>query len=92
MRFAILLPNVRDFSDPKLLVELAVAAEGEGWDGVFIWDELSLSFSEDPWPAADPWIAMAAIAQETERVRFRADDHPPRPPSTRQGRPRDGDS
>ena len=70
MRFAILLPNVRDFSDPKLLVELAVAAEGEGWDGVFIWDELSLSFSEDPWPAADPWIAMAAIAQETERVRF----------------------
>ncbi len=70
MRFAIFLPNVGEFYDPKLLVELAVAAELEGWDGVFIWDELSWSFDDDPSPVSDPWIAMAAIAQETERVRF----------------------
>ena len=68
MRFGILLPNVGEFASPRTLVDLAVAAEVAGWDGVFIWDMLSLSFDEEPWPAADPWIAMAAVAQRTERI------------------------
>jgi alkanesulfonate monooxygenase SsuD/methylene tetrahydromethanopterin reductase-like flavin-dependent oxidoreductase (luciferase family) len=70
VRFGILLPNVGEFASPRTSVDLAVAAEDAGWDGVFLWDMLSLSFDEEPWPAADPWIAMAAIAQVTERISF----------------------
>ena len=70
MRFGILLPNVGEFASPRTLVDLAVAAEVAGWDGVFLWDMLSLSFDEEPWPAANQWIAMAAVAQRTERILF----------------------
>ncbi len=70
MRYGILLPNVGEFASPRTLVDLAVAAEADGWDGVFLWDMLSLSFDEEPWPAADPWIAMAAIAERTEHILF----------------------
>ncbi len=70
MKYGILLPNVGEFANPHTLIDLAVSAEADGWDGVFLWDMLSLSFDETPWPAADPWIAMAAIAHRTERISF----------------------
>ena len=59
-----------EFASPRTLVDPAVAAEVAGWDGVFLWDMLSLSFDEEPWPAADRRIAMAAVAQRTERILF----------------------
>jgi alkanesulfonate monooxygenase SsuD/methylene tetrahydromethanopterin reductase-like flavin-dependent oxidoreductase (luciferase family) len=68
MRFAVGLPNRREYADPGLLVDLAVLAEDSGWDGVFVWDHLV--DRERGAPATDPWIASAAIAQATERVRL----------------------
>ncbi len=70
MRFAIYLPTARDFADPPVLADLAAEAEERDRDGVFIWDELSLSLSNEPWPLTDPWVSLAAIATRTTRVRI----------------------
>jgi alkanesulfonate monooxygenase SsuD/methylene tetrahydromethanopterin reductase-like flavin-dependent oxidoreductase (luciferase family) len=69
LRFAVGLPNVREYADPRLLVELAEAAEAAGWDGAFVWDHIARE--EDPsLPATDPWIAVAGMAVRTQRVRL----------------------
>jgi len=64
---AVGLPNVGEYGDPRLLVELACRAEASGWDGVFIWDHLA--YHEPGWSVADPSISVAAIAARTSRVR-----------------------
>lgn len=69
MRFAIGLPTIDGFADVRVLVELAQEAEKAGWDAVFLWD-ITGSTGTDPSPAVDTWIAMAAIATVTERIRF----------------------
>ncbi len=69
MRFAINAPNFGSLGDPRVLVELAGRAEDAGWDGFFLWDHLLV----DPaWTMeiADPWIALAAMAQATSRIRL----------------------
>ncbi len=58
-----------DWSDVRRLVDLAVAAEAGGWDGFFLWDIL---VPEGSPPVADPWIALAAIASATRRIRLGA--------------------
>src|SRR5437763_1418142 len=69
-RYAVGLPDIREYADPRLLVELAAEAEGAGWDGLFLWDHLAAPDSEPlATPVADPWVAMAAIAARTERLR-----------------------
>ena len=66
MKAALFIPPFDELSDPNVLVRIAVAAEESGWDGVFLWDHLRY---RDPVKAvADPWIAIAAIAQATERI------------------------
>ena len=67
MQFAVGLPNVREYADPRLLVDLAVAAESAGWDGVFLWDHL---LYREGAPAVNPWISTAAIAQATSEIRL----------------------
>ena len=67
MKFAIDVPNHAEYSDPHLLVELAVDAEKAGWDGFFIWDHL-LKYQDYRIPVADPWIVLSAIALKTERL------------------------
>lgn len=57
MKFGVTLPN----TDVHTVVDLAHEAEGAGWDGVFIWDTLF---------GTDAWIALAAIAMRTQRIRF----------------------
>jgi alkanesulfonate monooxygenase SsuD/methylene tetrahydromethanopterin reductase-like flavin-dependent oxidoreductase (luciferase family) len=62
-------PNVREYADPQLLVDIADEAETAGWDGVFVWDHIARE--EDPSvPATDPWIAVAGMAVATQRVRL----------------------
>lgn len=68
MRCAVGLPNLGDYGDPTLLVELARRAEDAGWEGVFLWDHMV--YREPGWPAADPWVTAGAIAANTERVRL----------------------
>src|SRR3954449_7318702 len=67
MRYGICLANLGTFSDPRVPVELGLAAEAAGWDGVFIWDHLAFVWGA---PAADPWITLASIATATSRVRI----------------------
>src|SRR5688572_775224 len=70
VRFAIYLPTVKEFADVRLLADLAYEAEQTGWDGVFVWDVLSLSLEKKPWPQVDAWTALAAIAGSTTRIRI----------------------
>ena len=68
MRCGVGLPNIGDYGDPDLLVDLAGTAERAGWDGVFLWDHVV--YREPGWPAADPYVTAGAIAATTERVRI----------------------
>src|SRR5689334_13471095 len=45
---------------------MARDAEAAGWDGFFLWDHVILW----PTPTCDPWVALAAVALATERVRI----------------------
>jgi alkanesulfonate monooxygenase SsuD/methylene tetrahydromethanopterin reductase-like flavin-dependent oxidoreductase (luciferase family) len=65
---AVGLPNVGEFGDPRVLAELAVAAEDHGWDGVFLWDHVL--YHQPSWPVANPTVALAAIAARTSQVRL----------------------
>ncbi len=67
MRHAIYLPPFGSFGDVHQLVELAVAAEGAGWDGFFLWDHIRY---EVPVPLADAWVTLAAIASSTSTIRL----------------------
>jgi alkanesulfonate monooxygenase SsuD/methylene tetrahydromethanopterin reductase-like flavin-dependent oxidoreductase (luciferase family) len=67
VRFGLTLCNHGGFADPALLVELAVAAESAGWDGVFVWDHVARD--GEP-PMTDPQVALAAIAARTSKVRI----------------------
>ena len=67
MMFGLFLPPFGPFGDPKLLIELATSAERAGWDGIFLWDHLVHRVDG---PYVDAWIALAAIAARTERIRL----------------------
>jgi alkanesulfonate monooxygenase SsuD/methylene tetrahydromethanopterin reductase-like flavin-dependent oxidoreductase (luciferase family) len=67
VRYAIDVAPLGPLSDPATVAELAAVAEGAGWDGVSIWDSLGTSIRT---PAADPFIALAAAAAWTTRIRL----------------------
>lgn len=68
MRFGIEIAAYGAYVDPRALARLAQAAEVAGWDGFFIWD--SMLHDPDGLPKADPWVALAAVAMATERIRL----------------------
>jgi alkanesulfonate monooxygenase SsuD/methylene tetrahydromethanopterin reductase-like flavin-dependent oxidoreductase (luciferase family) len=68
MRYAVGIPNVGDYGDPRLLVELACDAEAAGWDAVLLWDHVA--YRRRGWPVADPTVTLTAIATATTRVRI----------------------
>jgi len=68
VRCAVGLPNVGEYGDPTVLIDLAQRAERAGWDGVFIWDHVA--YRERGWPVADPYVTVAAIAATSVRVRL----------------------
>ena len=67
VRYAVYAPPFGTFGDVNLLVELARDAEAAGWDGFFLWDHL---LYEADVPFVDAWIALAAMAVATERIRL----------------------
>jgi alkanesulfonate monooxygenase SsuD/methylene tetrahydromethanopterin reductase-like flavin-dependent oxidoreductase (luciferase family) len=71
VQFGVFLPNFGPFGDCDTLVELACSAEQCGWDGLFIWDHILVD-NVNPQPIVDPWVALAAVAAETERIRIGA--------------------
>ncbi len=54
--------------EPATLAALASSAEEHGWDGFFLWDHIV--YRPPTQEVADPWIALAAIAIATERLRI----------------------
>ena len=68
MRFGIELAPWAELADPRALAALAREAEAAGWDGFFVWD--AMLHDPDRLPKADPWVALAAVAAATERMRI----------------------
>ncbi|WP_405530222.1 LLM class flavin-dependent oxidoreductase [Streptomyces canus] len=68
LRSALWLPLFDDLADPRVVARLAADAKEAGWDGCFVWDQLCRR--EPVRQVADPWIALAAIATVTERIRL----------------------
>jgi alkanesulfonate monooxygenase SsuD/methylene tetrahydromethanopterin reductase-like flavin-dependent oxidoreductase (luciferase family) len=69
MHHAVFAPPFGELADPALMVDLAIAAEESGWDGLFLWDHMWTPPSR-PAEVADPWIMLAAIAARTHRIRL----------------------
>ncbi|HET9092436.1 MAG TPA: LLM class flavin-dependent oxidoreductase [Acidimicrobiales bacterium] len=69
LSFGVYLPAFGELAEPTRLVELARIAEGTGFDGFFIWDEL---VSEPGMAVADPFVALAGVAAATTRLRLGA--------------------
>jgi len=69
MQCGVYVPNFGAFGSARTLADVAADAEAAGWDGVFIWDHIARPFSTD---LVDPWVALAAIALRTTRVRIGA--------------------
>jgi alkanesulfonate monooxygenase SsuD/methylene tetrahydromethanopterin reductase-like flavin-dependent oxidoreductase (luciferase family) len=67
MRYGIFVPNLGPFADPSLVRDLAVESEACGWDGFFLWDQMLFS-TDTVFPAADPWVQLAAVAAATSRI------------------------
>ena len=69
MRYGLNLPNGGACSDARTLAEFAALAECSGWDGVFLEDYIVYQGRQDI-PTHDPWLALAAMALRTQRIRL----------------------
>jgi alkanesulfonate monooxygenase SsuD/methylene tetrahydromethanopterin reductase-like flavin-dependent oxidoreductase (luciferase family) len=67
MRFAIDIAPLGGLADPLTIAELGRMAEAAGWDGLSIWDSLGVDMGT---VAADPFVALAAVAAATSRLRL----------------------
>lgn len=67
MKYAVDIPNFGHWSDPRRVAEFASQVEDAGWDGLSIWDHLIVWHGNE---VGDPWIALAAAASATERIRL----------------------
>jgi alkanesulfonate monooxygenase SsuD/methylene tetrahydromethanopterin reductase-like flavin-dependent oxidoreductase (luciferase family) len=65
---AIYVAPFGELADPRVLAELAVAAEERGWDGFFVWDHIV--YRAPVRAVADPWVALAAVACATNSLRI----------------------
>jgi len=74
MRYALALPNGGECGHPHILADLAALAEASGWDALFLEDYIC--YTNDTYhsipgaPTYDPWVALAAVAMRTERIRL----------------------
>jgi alkanesulfonate monooxygenase SsuD/methylene tetrahydromethanopterin reductase-like flavin-dependent oxidoreductase (luciferase family) len=68
MKQAIDVAPFGELADPRVLAELAAAADANGWDGFFVWDHMV--YRAPVRAVADPWVALAAIACATSRLRI----------------------
>lgn len=68
MKFGISLPPFGEYAEPRYLAEIAREAEAVGWDGFFIWDHIM--FDPTFHPIVDPWIGLAAVALNTQKIRI----------------------
>lgn len=73
MQYGVYVPNFGPYADARVLAELAYEAEEAGWDGFFLWDQVSkTTLTPTIDPMVDPWIALTVIALRTRRIRLGA--------------------
>ena len=65
---AIYVAPFGELADPRVLAEVAVAAEERGWHGFFVWDHIV--YRPPVRAVADPWVALAAVACATSSLRI----------------------
>jgi alkanesulfonate monooxygenase SsuD/methylene tetrahydromethanopterin reductase-like flavin-dependent oxidoreductase (luciferase family) len=65
VRFGIEIVPFGEYADPRPVVDLAVAAEAAGWEGLSIWDHAHF-----PGGVGDPWVTLTAVAAATTRLRL----------------------
>ncbi len=70
MQFGLDVSTAGSYADPAVLADLAAQAEAAGWDGFFVWD--AIFARPAALPMADPWVALAAAAVRTRRIRLGA--------------------
>jgi alkanesulfonate monooxygenase SsuD/methylene tetrahydromethanopterin reductase-like flavin-dependent oxidoreductase (luciferase family) len=70
MKRAIDVALFGELADPRVAAQLAARAEERGWDGFFVWDHIA--YRAPVRAVADPWVALAAVACATSRVRIGA--------------------
>ncbi len=69
MHYGLSFPNGGFDYAPRLLAEYARLAEDAGWDGVFLEDYIVWQGHQEV-PTYDPWVALAAMALNTRRIRL----------------------
>jgi probable F420-dependent oxidoreductase len=69
MRYCLNLPTGGIAAHPRTLAEFAAVAEDAGWDAVFVEDYIVYQ-NRPELPAYDPWVALAAMALATSKVRL----------------------
>src|SRR4051794_17072582 len=55
---------ITSFGSVHDYVTMAREAEATGWDGVFVWDDITVDRGDE----YDPWVMLGAMAVVTERV------------------------
>jgi alkanesulfonate monooxygenase SsuD/methylene tetrahydromethanopterin reductase-like flavin-dependent oxidoreductase (luciferase family) len=67
MRYGIVMANLGDYADPRVILRIAQEAETAGWEAFFVWDHLGFVWRE---PSSDPWVVLSAIAVSTTRLKL----------------------
>lgn len=70
MKYCITLPNAGPLGDARSVGDLAAMAEDAGWDAVFMEDYIVHHMAPGELATYDPWIALAAAAMRTTRIRI----------------------
>jgi alkanesulfonate monooxygenase SsuD/methylene tetrahydromethanopterin reductase-like flavin-dependent oxidoreductase (luciferase family) len=69
VKHALYLPPFAELADPRVLRDLAAAAEESGWEGFFLWDHV-LRPPDEVDEIADVWVSLAAVAAATTTLRL----------------------
>jgi alkanesulfonate monooxygenase SsuD/methylene tetrahydromethanopterin reductase-like flavin-dependent oxidoreductase (luciferase family) len=69
MKHGLCVPNGGVCGDARVLGELAARAEEAGWDGIFLEDYIIWQGHNNV-PTCDSWVALAAMAMITRRIRL----------------------
>ena len=70
MLYAANLANAGASGDPRTLADMAELAENSGWDAILLEDYIVYGMAPGQLPVYDPWVALAAMAMRTSRLRL----------------------
>ena len=69
IRYGISLIQFNELADPEKVIDIAIAAEESGWDGIFLPDHL-LFDRNNVSSIAETWILLSAIAARTIKIKI----------------------